>query len=82
LEFRSQTTPPENVSGAAASGMLAIASFIIHYLGWQGQDVLGPSFVRVPDYTDGTSRLRAHSRRGPPEAECRNGGVVITLPAD
>jgi hypothetical protein len=34
LEFRSQATPPEEFL-PCRSGMLAIASFIIHYLGWQ-----------------------------------------------
>jgi hypothetical protein len=29
--------------------MLAVAPFIIHHASWQGQDVLGPSFVRVAD---------------------------------
>jgi hypothetical protein len=30
-----------------------ITSIIIHYLSWQGEDLLGPSFVRVADDTPG-----------------------------
>src|ERR1035438_2875563 len=49
LEFRLQATPPEKVSGPASSGILAIASFIIHYLGWQAERGLG-ALARNGDY--------------------------------
>jgi len=38
---QSQATLPEERSRRLTSARLAIASFIIHYVGWQAEEVLG-----------------------------------------
>jgi len=63
LEFRSQATPTEKCQAPAASGMLAITSFIIQCLNWEAgkPKELDQSSVRVardPPRSDAIHRER------------------------